>query len=87
MSGSRTQLEAPQGSAKPRREAGPVELIAAQRTAANMLLSVALTAPLYVAKAVSRKPLLMAGRDAGNEHAADARAPPLPAGPSRTGCR
>ena len=58
MSGSRTQLEAPQGSAKPRREAGPVELIAAQRTAANMLLSVALTAPLYVAKAVSRKPPL-----------------------------
>ena len=38
-----------------------------------MLLSVALTAPQYVAKAVSWKPLLMAGRDAGNEHAADAR--------------
>ena len=34
-----------------------------------MLLSVALTAPLYVAKAVSRKPWLMAGRDAGGEHA------------------
>eukprot|EP01045_Picozoa_sp_COSAG04_P051099 COSAG04_NODE_21058_length_380_cov_3.060498_1_plen_48_part_10 len=48
-----------------------------------MLLSVALTAPQYVAKAVSRKPLLMAGRDAGDEHAADERAPPLPAGPSR----
>ena len=30
-----------------------------------MLLSMALTAPQYVAKVVSRKPLLMAGRDAG----------------------
>ena len=38
-----------------------------------MLLSVALTAPQHVAKAVSWKPLLMAGRDAGDEHAADAR--------------
>ena len=40
-----------------------------------MPLSMALTAPQYVAKAVSRKPLLMAGRDAGDEHAADERAP------------
>ena len=33
-------------------------------TATNMLLSMALTAPQHVAKAVSRKPLLTAGRDA-----------------------
>ena len=38
-----------------------------------MPLSEALTAPQYVAKAMSRKPPLMAGRDAGDGHAADAR--------------
>ena len=72
MSGSGTQLETPQGSAKPRRETGPVERRRAE-AAANMLLSTALTAPQYVAEAMSRKPPLMAGRDAGDGHAADAR--------------
>ena len=39
----------------------------------TMLLSMALTAPQHVAKAVSRRPPLTVGRDAGDGHAADAR--------------
>ena len=63
------------GRGQPGRDASPVHSSRRHaEAAANVLLSMALTAPQYVAKAVSRKPpLLMAGRDAGDGHAADAR--------------
>ena len=73
MSGSGTRRGETHRAIRSKTRIRSSRIVAAQRTAANMLLSMVLTAPQYVAKAMSRKPPLMAGRDAGDGHAADAR--------------